>query len=84
MEFNLGVQHSDFGEGVVAICVRKNDTISLTDNELSEQIAKIVHDQLAPYKIPKKWVFVNELPRNAMGKIQKNLLREANKDIFVL
>ena len=38
--------------------------------------------QLAAFKTPKRVVFVDELPRNAMGKVQKNLLRDAYRDAF--
>jgi malonyl-CoA/methylmalonyl-CoA synthetase len=38
--------------------------------------------QLAPYKSPKRIVFVDDLPRNAMGKVQKNLLRDRYTDLF--
>ena len=37
---------------------------------------------LADFKVPKRVMTVGELPRNAMGKVQKNLLREAHKELF--
>jgi malonyl-CoA/methylmalonyl-CoA synthetase len=37
---------------------------------------------LAKFKLPKRVIFVDELPRNAMGKVQKNLLRETFRDLF--
>jgi malonyl-CoA/methylmalonyl-CoA synthetase len=69
----VGVPHPDFGEGVVAVVIGTG-----------EEAAMIVEcrGQLAPYKSPKRIVFVDELPRNAMGKVQKNLLRERYAGLF--
>ncbi|AZO17257.1 malonyl-CoA synthase [Mesorhizobium sp. M2A.F.Ca.ET.043.05.1.1] len=73
----IGVAHPDFGEGVTAVVVRKpGSTISAAD------IAGAIAGRLAKYKHPKQVVFVEELPRNTMGKVQKNVLREAYKDIY--
>ncbi len=69
----IGVQHPDFGEGVVAVVQGQGDEASM--------IAEARH-QLAAYKTPKRVVFLDELPRNAMGKVQKNLLRERFADLF--
>jgi malonyl-CoA/methylmalonyl-CoA synthetase len=69
----VGVPHPDFGEGVVAVVIGKGDEESM----ISE-----VRRQLAPYKSPKRIMFVTELPRNAMGKVQKNLLRDRYTDLF--
>ena len=41
-----------------------------------------IEGRLARYKTPKRVIFVEELPRNAMGKVQKAALREAYKDIY--
>ena len=68
----LGEPDEFWGEKVVAIVVRKN--LNLTADEL-EYFCKN-SDKLAPYKRPRKYVFVEEMPRNASGKIQKFLLRE--------
>jgi malonyl-CoA/methylmalonyl-CoA synthetase len=67
----IGVPHPDFGEGVTAIVVPLNDA-ALTE----ETIVANLRDKLAKFKQPKRVLFVNELPRNTMGKVQKNLLRE--------
>jgi malonyl-CoA/methylmalonyl-CoA synthetase len=73
----IGVPHSDFGEAVVAVVVRASqDTI---DEDGVIQSAK---ESLANFKIPKRVVFVDELPRNSMAKIQKNVLRENYSDLF--
>jgi malonyl-CoA/methylmalonyl-CoA synthetase len=41
-----------------------------------------LHHRLARYKLPKRVLFVEEFPRNAMGKVQKNLLRETYRDLY--
>ncbi|HEY0647778.1 AMP-binding protein [Phenylobacterium sp.] len=69
----IGVPHKDFGEGVVAVVMGKGDEAAM--------IAEARH-QLAAYKAPKRVVFVDELPRNAMGKVQKNLLRQTYEHLF--
>ena len=73
----IGVPHPDFGEGVTAAVVRKKDSA------LSEaDVIAALRDRLAAYKLPKRVVFVDALPRNAMGKVQKALLRESYKDLY--
>ncbi|TAJ69711.1 MAG: malonyl-CoA synthase [Phenylobacterium sp.] len=69
----IGVPHRDFGEGVVAVVIGQGDEAAM--------IAE-ARTQLAAYKAPKRIVFVDELPRNAMGKVQKNLLRQRYADLF--
>ena len=71
-----GVPHPDFGEGVVATVVAEDATL-----EEASILAAVV-DQLAKFKQPKKILFASELPRNAMGKVQKNLLRDASASLF--
>jgi malonyl-CoA/methylmalonyl-CoA synthetase len=67
----IGVAHPDFGEGVTAVVVR-------TKPEQIDEKAIIValQDRLAKFKQPKKIIFMEDLPRNAMGKVQKNVLRD--------
>ncbi|MER9018588.1 malonyl-CoA synthase [Mesorhizobium sp. M0898] len=73
----IGVAHPDFGEGVTAVVVRApGSTIS------AAAIVEAIAGHLARYKHPKRVIFVDELPRNTMGKVQKNLLREAYKDLY--
>jgi len=72
----IGVPHADFGEGVVAVVVRDGDQAS------EDSIRTALKADLADFKVPKKVVFVNELPRNTMAKVQKNALREAHQDVF--
>jgi len=66
----IGIPHPDFGETVVAIIVQEASG-TLDTAEISDEIA----DKLAPFKHPRVIHFVDELPRNAMGKVQKNELR---------
>lgn len=68
----IGVDDADFGETVTAIVVRAE-----SGNDVDEA-AVIAHvkSQLANFKVPKKVFFVDGLPRNTMGKVQKNILRE--------
>ncbi|WP_430475504.1 malonate--CoA ligase [Thalassospira lucentensis] len=73
----IGVQHPDFGEAVVAVIVpEQKDTLS------EDEVIGSIKSQLANFKVPKRVFFVNELPRNAMGKVQKNILREDYKALF--
>jgi len=67
----IGVPHPDFGEAVVAIVVREEGFSRLTEESLLNQLKEV----LANYKVPKRIFFADHLPRNAMGKVQKNLLR---------
>ncbi|TPK60056.1 malonyl-CoA synthase [Mesorhizobium sp. B2-4-19] len=73
----IGVAHPDFGEGVTAVVVRAPGA-AISGAEILGAIA----GRLARYKHPKQVIFVDELPRNAMGKVQKNLLRDAYKDLY--
>ena len=74
----IGVAHGDLGEAVTAVVVRDgNSTVS------EAEILAVLRERLAGYKIPKRIVFTDELPRNTMAKVQKNVLREQNKGLFV-
>ena len=72
----IAVPHKDFGEAVVSIVVRKQDSVNEKDikDHLSERIAK--------FKQPKKIIFANDLPRNTMGKVQKSELRKKYQNLF--
>jgi malonyl-CoA/methylmalonyl-CoA synthetase len=74
----IGVPHPDFGEGVVAV-IR---TLPGQPHPPESEIIATLKGQLAGYKVPKKLVFVDELPRNAMGKVVKADLRKANAGLF--
>lgn len=67
----IGLPDSDFGEAVTAVVVAKKGAA------LSEaEITKSLKQNLAGYKCPKRVIIVDELPRNTMGKVQKNILRQ--------
>ena len=66
----VGLPDEEFGEKVVAVVVRKEGTGSLFPEALIEHCK----GRLASYKCPRRIVMIAELPRNAMGKIQKNLI----------
>lgn len=73
----IGVPHPDFGEGVTAVVVPVAGA-SLTEADINAAL----ENRLAKFKQPKRVFFVAELPRNTMGKVQKNVLRDTYKDIF--
>ncbi|MBO0663414.1 malonyl-CoA synthase [Jiella sp. MQZ9-1] len=71
----IGVPHKDFGEGVVG-CVVASKPLE------EDAVIAALTAKLARFKQPKRIVFVDELPRNTMGKVQKNILRETYKDLL--
>ncbi len=73
----IGVPHPDFGEVGVAVVIAKPG-FKLEP----EVLVASLKAQLANFKIPKRCFVVPELPRNTMGKVQKNLLREQYKGLF--
>ena len=73
----IGVPHPDFGETPIAIIVATKEV----QPNLSD-IEKDITNVLARYKHPKKIILVNELPRNSMGKVQKNILRKRYELLF--
>lgn len=76
----VGMQHPDFGEAGLAVVSVKPGSDRLTESEVIESLK----GQLANYKVPKAIVFVDSLPRNAMGKVQKALLRDLYKEFWCL
>lgn len=76
----IGAPHADFGEAVVAVVVRDATAQgqALSEAYLVEQLT----DSLARFKQPKRVEFVEELPRNTMGKVQKKALREQFASVF--
>ena len=70
----IGVPDLDFGERVIAIVVPESESLR------EEAIIAALRSLLAAYKLPKQVCFVDELPRNAMGKVQKNVLRDRLKN----
>ena len=73
----VGVPHADFGEAVVAVVVPLPG-VALDGTAL----IAVLKRQIAGFKVPKRVFIEPELPRNAMGKVQKNLLRERVKDLY--
>jgi malonyl-CoA/methylmalonyl-CoA synthetase len=73
----VGVPHPDFGEVGVAVVIAKPG--AMLD---AEAIVACLKAKLANFKIPKRCFVVSELPRNTMGKVQKNLLRDQYKGLF--
>jgi malonyl-CoA/methylmalonyl-CoA synthetase len=73
----IGVPHPDFGEGVTAV-VATAPGAALSEN----QVLSALRDRLADYKLPKRVIFVDSLPRNAMGKVQKALLRDKHRTLY--
>ena len=73
----IGVPHADFGEGVTAVVVCTRDA---RVDEAS--VLQALDGRLAKFKMPKRVFIVDELPRNAMGKVQKNILRDTYAKIY--
>ncbi len=67
----IGIPHPDFGEAVTAVVIPRHNGTEVSGAELIAW----VKSHLANYKVPKHVVLVEQLPRNALGKIQKNVLR---------
>ncbi len=73
----VGVPHPDFGEAVVAVVVPKPGA-----SVDAQALAQTLKAQMANFKVPKHIFVVSELPRNVMGKVQKNQLREQHRGLF--
>ena len=73
----IGVPHPDLGEAVVAIVVPDNNA-----SIMEQDVIQASKENFADYKVPKRAVFVKELPRNTMAKIQKASLRETYGSLF--
>ncbi len=71
----VGLPHADFGEAVAAVVVRKPGA-----GATEAQIIAALKSRLANFKVPKRVYFVEELPRNTMGKVQKNVLRDRYRE----
>jgi malonyl-CoA/methylmalonyl-CoA synthetase len=73
----IGVPHPDFGEGIMAVIV------PLAPEALHEhEIIAALENKIARFKHPKRIIFADDLPRNAMGKVQKNILRSTFENTF--
>lgn len=73
----IGVPHADFGEAVVAVIVPEN-----AGKTSESDIIEACKLDLANFKVPKRVVFVDELPRNTMAKVQKNVLRDTYAELL--
>ncbi len=73
----IGVPHADFGEAVLAIVVARAGA-SLNPSALIAELK----NRIANFKVPKRLFVVDELPRNTMGKVQKNVLRDQHQALF--
>ncbi len=73
----IGCPHPDFGEGVTAVVVCAKDAAVSEDSVLGA-----LNGRLAKFKLPKRVVIVDDLPRNTMGKVQKNVLRDTYKGLY--
>jgi malonyl-CoA/methylmalonyl-CoA synthetase len=73
----VGTAHPDFGEvGVAVVVPQVGAEVDL------DALKAHIKSRLANFKIPKHWVIESDLPRNAMGKVEKNRLRERFKTLF--
>jgi len=73
----IGVPHPDFGEGVTAIVIA-HETTGISEGDVIASLTK----RLARYKVPKRVIIVAELPRNALGKVEKSKLRQAYAALY--
>ena len=78
----FGVPHADFGEAVVVAIVRDDQAGGATEELSLAALDKALEGQLARFKQPKHIVSLSELPRNTMGKVQKNQLRKDHASLF--
>lgn len=74
----FGVPHPDFREAVTVVVVPEKGA-RLREADIIDQLRL----RLANYKLPKRIVIADDLPRNTMAKVQKNLLREQHKALFI-
>ena len=74
----IGIADADFGEAVVAVVIYHGGQ----DQPDEAVIIAALKAQIAGYKVPKKVIAIEQLPRNTMGKVQKNRLRERFNDLF--
>ncbi|HEX3846147.1 MAG TPA: fatty acid--CoA ligase, partial [Steroidobacteraceae bacterium] len=73
----FGVPHPDLGEGVTAAVV-----VHAAASVSEAEIIRRLRERLARYKVPRRILVVDELPRNAMGKVQKNVLRATYASLY--
>jgi malonyl-CoA/methylmalonyl-CoA synthetase len=74
----IGLPHRDFGEAVTAVIIPLDMNYPPDEKNIIDSLKQ----QLANYKVPKKIIMLEKLPRNTMGKVQKNVLRDAYRDLW--
>ena len=74
----IGLPHPDLGEGITAVVVRRPGA-----NVEADDILALLSTQLARFKHPRQVIFLDELPRNTMGKVQKNVLRDLYATLYL-
>jgi malonyl-CoA/methylmalonyl-CoA synthetase len=74
----IGLPHRDFGEAVTAVIIPLDMNYPPDEKNIIDSLKQ----QLANYKVPKKIIMLEKLPRNTMGKVQKNALRDAYRDLW--
>ncbi|MCP4330819.1 MAG: malonyl-CoA synthase [Alphaproteobacteria bacterium] len=74
----IGLAHPDFGEAVAAVVTLRDGADGLGEADIIAQLK----DEVARFKVPKRIFLVDELPRNTMGKVQKNVLRQRYESTF--
>jgi len=74
----IGVPHPEFGEGGTALIVRAANSGDLDE----PTVVRLLRERLAAYKLPKRVLFGTELPRNTMGKVQKQALRDTHAKLY--
>ena len=74
----IGLPHPDFGEGVTAIITLKKINTEISEEDFRNRLG----EKIARFKIPLRIIVKQQLPKNAMGKIQKNQLRAEFKNVY--
>ncbi|MFW2374385.1 MAG: malonate--CoA ligase [Gammaproteobacteria bacterium] len=74
----IGLPHKDFGEAVTAVVIPEDMNHAPSEQLIIDRLKQ----QLANYKVPKKIIILEQLPRNTMGKVQKNILRDEYKQLW--
>ena len=83
----IGLSHKDFGEAVTAVLVFDQSIVESTSDDsassLVDNLKQELASSLAKFKQPKQYLVLDELPRNTMGKVQKNVLRDKFEKLYL-